>query len=210
MTQATDVLTPEDAKSIVRRAPSEVVHTARLEAYVSAISQKLDELVGPIVRRTVTGEEIDGTGQCHLRVRRWPVHSFTTVLSYQQGVSTTLTAETVSVAGDYRAEKWADDPTLLSGRLLRRSSWSSQYWAYGNTFVVTYQAGRYATTAAVAGSRYWEAAALMLKSLWRAEETTAQLSDDDFFEPVSTVPGFLVPRAVKEMLADQIQYAGVA
>ena len=53
--------------------------------------------------------------------------SVSTVKVWSGGVSTTLTAETLSAAGDYLAEQDPDDPTRLSGVLLRRSSWSSMY-----------------------------------------------------------------------------------
>lgn len=203
---ATDLLTIEDAKLVVRRNPSHVQHTARLQAYVSAVSQKIDELVGPVVKRTVTAERHDDVCGEWLVLRRRPVTSITTVTSYQRGTSTVLTAESLVAAGGYLAEASLEDPSLLSGRLRRRANWYDAAWStYGSTVAVTYEAGRYATTAAVAGTRYWEAAALTLKSVWRAEEATVSI-EDDFYEPATAVPGFLVPRAAIELLADQLQH----
>jgi hypothetical protein len=205
--QSTDLLTIEDALMIVRRSPSNTIHQPRLEQYVSAVSQRLDELVGPIVQRTITGEQIE-VGCGSVRLRRWPVTSITSVTVWSQGVSEVLTAETLAASGGYRAERWADDQALLSGRLSRRSNWSDSPWSHGSTVVVTYVAGRYATTAAVKGTRYWQAAALTLKSVWRAEESTTQVIDE-YELSATAIPGFMVPNTVKELLADQIQYTGV-
>jgi hypothetical protein len=205
VSQATDLLTLEDAISVVRRAASHTQHVGRLEAYVSAISQKIDELVGPVVQRTVTGEQVDGCGGPWVHLRRRPVVSITSVTSYERGTPTVLTAETLVAAGGYVAEKWEDDPTLLSGRLWRRSNWLYDRWTPGSTVVVTYVAGRYATTAAVAGTRFWQAAALTLKSVWRAEESTTQVVDE--YELAATaIPGFLIPNAARDLLADQLQH----
>lgn len=210
MAQLTDILTLTDARSIIRKAPSNTQHVARLEALVSAISQRIDELVGPVVRRDVTGEQLEvcRAGDA-VRLRRRPVASVSTVKVWSSGVATTLTAETLMTAGGYLAEKDPDDPTLLSGRLLPRSNWGGSYWA-GSTMEVTYTAGRFADTAAAAGSRYWHAAATTLKSMWRSEELTVQLDDNDFYEPGAALPGFLIPNAAREFIADQIQYAGIA
>jgi hypothetical protein len=177
-----------------------------LEAYVSAISQKIDELVGPVVRRTVTGEQVNVGCGTWVHLRRRPVYSISSVTSYERGTATVLMAESLVAAGGYLAEVSDDDPTLLSGRLQRRTSFYGDRWStYGSRVVVTYVAGRYATTAAVAGSRYWQAAALTLKSVWRAEEATVTV-EDDFYEPAGSVPGFLIPKAAVELLADQVQH----
>ena len=144
MSAATDLLSLADAQAAVRLSASNTIHAARLEGYVTAVSLAIDELVGPVVRRTVTGEQHPG-GCGHVRLRRTPISSVTTVKVWDAGISTTLTGETLSVAGGYLAEQDGDDPTLLSGTLRRRSSWTSILWEYG-TVEVTYVAGRYATT----------------------------------------------------------------
>ena len=87
---ATDLLSLDDAKSAVGLALA-TLHADRLEAYVSAVSNAIDELVGPVVQRTITGERHEG-GTSEIRLRRSPVSSITTVKVWQRGVSTTLTA----------------------------------------------------------------------------------------------------------------------
>ena len=174
---------------------------------MSAVSAVLDELVGPVVQRTVTGERHAG-GVDRVCLRRRPVGSVSSVKVWQSGVSTTLTAETLSTAGGYVAELDPDDPTLLSGVLLRRSSWSTLCWESG-TVEVTYSAGRYADTAAVKGSRFHTAAVLTLKSVWRGEEDTVGVVND-FDQPQTAIPTFMVPRAARELLADQLDMRGFA
>ena len=207
MTTATDLLSIEDALDAVRLSQSNTVHVDRLEGYVTAISNAVDELVGPVVARTVTGERQPG-GCSAVWLRRTPVLSVSTVKVWSGGVSTTLTAETLSAAGDYLAEQDPDDPTRLSGVLLRRSSWSSMLWECG-TVEVTYSAGRYANTAAVAGTRFHTAAVQALKNMWQGDvDSTAVLNEYD--QPVSAFPASALPRGVRDLLADQIQYRGLA
>jgi len=174
---------------------------------VTAVSLAIDELVGPVVRRTVTGEQHPG-GCGHVRLRRTPISSVTTVKVWDAGISTTLTGETLSVAGGYLAEQDGDDPTLLSGTLRRRSSWTSILWEYG-TVEVTYVAGRYATTSAVRGSRFHTAAVLTLKSVWQGEADTVAVVGE-YEQPISAFPRVVIPQAAKDLLSDQIQYRGLA
>ena len=207
MSAATDLLSLADAQAAVRLSASNTIHAARLEGYVTAVSLAIDELVGPVVRRTVTGEQHPG-GCGHVRLRRTPISSVTTVKVWDAGVSTTLTGEALSVEGGYLAEQDGDDPTLLSGVLLRRSSWSSIPWEYG-TVEVTYVAGRYATTSAVRGSRFHTAAVLTLKSVWQGETDTVAVVGE-YEQPISAFPRVVIPQAAKDLLSDQIQYRGLA
>lgn len=206
MSAATDLLSLADAQAAVRLSASNTIHAARLEGYVTAVSLAIDELVGPVVRRTVTGEQHPG-GCGHVRLRRTPISSVTTVKVWDAGISTTLTGETLSVKGGYLAEQDGDDPTLLSGVLLRRSSWSSIPWEYG-TVEVTYVAGRYATTSAVRGSRFHTAAVLTLKSMWQGETDTVAVVNE-YEQPVSAFPRVVIPQAAKDLLWDQVQYRGI-
>ena len=207
MSAATDLLSLADAQAAVRLSASNTIHAARLEGYVTAVSLAIDELVGPVVRRTVTGEQHPG-GCGHVRLRRTPISSVTAVKVWDAGISTTLTGETLSVAGGYLAEQDGDDPTLLSGTLRRRSSWSSIPWEHG-TVEVTYVAGRYATTSAVRGSRFHTAAVLTLKSVWQGEADTVAVVNE-YEQPISAFPRVVIPQAAKDLLADQIQYRGLA
>ena len=204
---ATDLLSLDDAKSAVRVGASHTLHADRLEAYVSAVSNAIDELVGPVVQRTITGERHEG-GTSEIRLRRFPVSSITTVKVWQRGTSTTLTAESLSVAGGYLAEPDEDDPTLLCGELYRRSDWWSIPWECG-TVEVTYVAGRYANTAAVAGTRFHTAAVLALQNLWQGMADSVAVVNE-YEGPTTAFPSVVLPKASRDLLWDQIQYRGLA
>ena len=207
MTSATDLLSLDDALAAVRLSPSHTQHVPRIQGYVSAVSAAVDELVGPVVQRTITGERHEG-GRSEIRLRRTPVASVTTVKVWVRGVSTTLTAETLSAAGNYYAEPSEDDPTLLCGELYRRSLWSSILWECG-TVEVTYVAGRYENTAAVVGTRFHTAAVLALQNLWQGVADSVAVLNE-FEQPVTAFPAVVLPRAVRDLLWDQVQYRGLA
>ncbi len=204
---ATDLLSLEDALAAVRLSASHTVHVARLQGYVSAVSAAVDELVGPVVVRTVTGEQHPGGGET-VRLRRTPVSSVTTVKTWSAGAATTLTAESLAASGGYLAEPHPDDPTLRSGVLRRRSLWSSILWEAG-TVEVTYVAGRYASTAAVAGTRFHTAAVLALQNMWQGVADSVAVINE-FEQPVSAFPAVVLPRAVRDLLWSDIQYRGLA
>ena len=206
MTTATDLLSIEDALDAVRLSQSNTVHVSRLEGYVTAISNAVDELVGPVVARTVTGERHPG-GCSAVWLRRTPVLSVSSVKVWSGGVSTTLTAESLSSAGGYLAELDPDDPTRLSGVLLRRSSWSSILWECG-TVEVTYGAGRYANTAAVVGTRFHTAAVLALKNMWQGMVDSVAVVNE-YEGPSTAFPSVVLPKASRDLLWDQIQYRGL-
>lgn len=204
---ATDLLTLEQAQDAVRVNRSNTVHAGRLTTLVTAVSVAIDELVGPVVKRTITGET-HRSGCSAVWLRYTPVASITTVKVWQQGVGTTLAAETLASSGGYLAEMHPDDPALLSGVLLRRSGWSSILWEQG-TVEVTYVAGRYDNTAAVAGTRWQQAAVLALSNAWQGIVDTVA-SVGEYEQPVSAFPAVVLPRSVRDLLADQIQYRGLA
>jgi hypothetical protein len=186
---------------------------------VTAVRQKLDDVCGPIVQRTIT-EVIDVPRWEHvtdLRISGGPVSSITSVKSYENGVESTLTAETLTVAGDYLAElqhRVRPDGTsqMLSGQLRRRSAFSDWWWTCGTRVQVVYVAGRYATTAAAADSRFEQAAMVTLRSLWRTYQSqVAQQLDGDYAAPFQAFPSFAVPAAALEMVAaDRVHVAGLA
>ena len=138
MADVLDWIDIDDAKRAVGLSASRAGQEEALEGWVTAISRRGDTLYGPVVRREVT-ETVTPVGQIVL-LSSWPVDSVTSVTEYISGTGTVLTAESTTVAGDYLLD--AD-----IGKLTRRSSWTSESW--GGRATVVYQAGRYATTAAV-------------------------------------------------------------
>lgn len=175
-----------------------------LQRVVTGVSRKLDDLCGPIVNRTITDERHRRPQSHRIKLRKSPVSSVTTVVTWVSGTDTTLTAETDSTAGDYRLEAdWQHAPWLV-----RRSSWSDRNWTLSGDVLVTYVAGRAANTAAV-DDLFVEAAHLMVAHLFKTTgpswHTTQDFFDagQDAFMP--SAPRFGVPNAVLEMLAQEIR-----
>jgi hypothetical protein len=201
MASATDVITLESAKESLQIADTDLSSDDRLAAYITGVSERLDSLCGPIVRRTVT-EYLDGTGRPWIRTTKTPIHSVSEIIEYRSGSPTALTAETATGSGDYTLSLWRDG--LYTNRIIRRSGWTHWTWEPGvGNVKVTYSAGRYANTAGVAGTRFELAARIMLRILWMSEET-GTLVQNEFEVPMVSFPRFGVPNAVKEILAGQM------
>lgn len=203
-----DVLSLVDATTALGYRSGDPSKMGRLESLVTAVSTRLDELVGPIVRRTVT-EHHDG-GCSEILLRRRPVASITSVTEYAAGVATVLTAETVSAAGTYVAPGDPDNDGLLSGTVVRRSGFADAWFPAGRgNVVVVHVAGRYASTADVAGTRYHEAALLMLRTAWQSDLNSTTVVGE-YEVPQMAFPSVAVPQAVRDLLADQLQFSGIA
>lgn len=168
----------------------------------TAVSRRLDELCGAVVQRSVTAE-IHRGGVHAIWLKQGPASAISSMTEYGVASSTTLSALTLgstAPANGFYAERHRNDPTILSGRVVRRTN------GYDDNFdaevSVTYTAGRYATTADV-DQRFKTAATLMLKNLWRsATPSVGQV--DGFDVPYLNFPTFAVPRAVEQLLGDEI------
>lgn len=189
-----DVITLAEAKVALSMGATTNYDTA-LTALITAISDRLDEAVGPIVQRTITAETYDGTDWYRMRrvpmiqLRSWPVVSVTTVVED----STTLTTDQYHIDSE-------------KGQLYRTVGDGVDYiWAHGRDNVsVTYSAGRYAATASVT-ERYKQGAYLMLAHLWRSRQwsTSGITSGGDFNVPAVAFPAFSIPNAVVEWFGTQ-------
>ncbi len=194
-----DVLTTTEAKDELGISGSG--YDTKLEQLVTGISRRLDDLCGPIVRRTITDEVANG-GETAILLRFRPVVSVTTITEYCGTTATTLTAETTAANGfdsylvDYRA-----------GIIYRRTSGYDYRYPRGRFNVaVTYIAGRAANTAAV-DPRFKEAARICLKHLWRAENTTGSQTFggiNGLETYIPDVPTFAIPRAALEVLGVEL------
>ena len=193
MADTLDVIGFEDLTDVTWMPDSK---NTLLDGWITAASRALDVIVGPIVTRNVS-VTLDG-GRRFVELPQWPAASFTSVVEYDLGTPTTLAAESgASISG----ERY-----LLgnAGLLYRRSGGCDKRWAAGRSNVaVAYTAGRYATTDDV-DERYRAAALMMLRNFVSRELSGGT---DTFGAPEITFPGvtFAVPRAVVELLADQVR-----
>jgi hypothetical protein len=198
-----DVLTLVEAKASLKKHTSALDETT-LASWVTAASRRLDTLVGPIVRRSVS-EELSGEAETTLYLRYFPNTAISSVIEYSGAIGSELVEETRGALVDgYLAEPYSFDPTFLGNELHRRIGGVDASWASGRrNVVVTYIAGRYADTASV-DPLFKRSCGLMLINAWRSlENTTVEQGDYDI--PISSFPTFAVPRAVRELLKDQLQ-----
>lgn len=197
----TDIVTLNETVEYLRA--NGAVDSPMLAMFITSASATIDDIAGPVVQRTVTGELHDG-GQDLIFLRYRPVVSVTTCKEYDRsGTSTTLTAETVSSkpTSGYLLEG-------LTGIVRRRASGSPTWFAAGERNVeVTYVAGRAASTSAV-DARFKLACLVTLAHVWRVELGTG----NTFGAPEGFSPsGFAVPNRALEILGHDVQIrAGVA
>lgn len=203
MADTLDVLTLAEAKEELGIGPADTSKDSTLERKITAVSRRLDQACGPIVRRTVTGEVLAG-GSADAWVSLGPVYSWTSVTEYSGTVAQVLDPEDYDTQPTYGyiAERGGTPTSTYSGRLSRRSAGGSLLFPVGPEAVrVTYVAGRFADTAGV-DPLFKEAAAVMLKNAWRTQE--AAVADmGEFDVPAQNFPRFGIPNYVRDMLAEE-------
>lgn len=190
-----DLLSAAEARAAVAIDTSDTSQDANLAIYNTAVSERLDELCGPVVQRTVTSELHNG-GSYFIQLYNRPVASVTTATEYVGTTGTTLTAES-------NASKPSSAYMLetRTGILRRRTDGGDTRFATGRqNIAITYVAGRYATTSAV-GERFKLAAQIMLSHIWRVERGGG---NQTFGEFVPSGSSFAVPNRVLELLADEL------
>lgn len=198
-----DLLTLAEAKQELGIGPSDSSKDTLLARKITAVSQRLDQACGPIVKRTVTGEVVAG-GAADAWVALGPVYAWTSVTEYSGTVAQVLDPEDYDTqpAYGYVAERGGTPTSIYTGRLTRRSTGGTLLFPVGPEAVrVTYDAGRYADTATVA-PLFKEAAAVMLQNAWRTQEAAVQAMGE-FDVPAQNFPRFGIPNYVRDMLADE-------
>lgn len=203
MADTLDVLTVAEARKAVGISATDTSHDTELAAKVTAVSRRLDQVCGPIVKRTIT-DEVHPGGTRTIWVRHPPVAAWTTVTEYDAAVAQVLTAEDFDTqpAQAYLAERWPTGTANYNGRLHRRAAGAAATFPTGPEAVkVTYVAGRYTDTASV-DALFKEAASVMVKNAWRPFEASVQ-SYGEFDVPAQNFPRFAIPNYVRDMLDDE-------
>ena len=176
-----------------------------VEAYITAVSLKIDELCGPVVVRNVVETHV-------LPVDYWvstiwpykaPIDKINKVDEYSMGgVHTPLTAETTTSKGN---AAFLFDPVRYL--IVRRCDGFPIYFPYSGMVVVDYDAGRFADTASV-DERFKGAARLILHNLWLFARGTGNLT---FGAPDNPgLPGYLIPNAAMALLGLDVRIPGIA
>lgn len=167
-----DVLTAEEAEQAVNLPNNSPRQAAALEQAVTAVSRLLDDLCGPVVRRTITDELHYASGTDRIEPKYTPISSVTTATEYVSGTGTVLTAESVTASGTY---------LILDNAIHRRTGFNGVN--FSGAVKLTYVAGRYATTATV-DAKFKRAAAEILQGNWSKYAAAWARGGDPFADPV--------------------------
>ncbi len=203
---SSDWLTQDEGDTILRIGSTDTSADTLLVAMITAISQRLDLAVGPVVARTVTDELHDG-GQATITTRLRPIYSTpaVTLTSFDGGSTLTYTAEGFADLSDQYG--YLLDPSaetgLFSGRVRARSYGADARFPSGRANVkVSYSAGRVANTAAVP-ERFKQAARATLENWWQmVREGVGQDDSGEYIQALSVFPGFGIPNSAKHFLSD--------
>lgn len=196
-----DIVTLEEAQRLLQLDGR--VDGATLAMYITAASRRIDAICGPVVTNAIAGERHDG-GTTAIWLKRSPLRLNPSVAEYDStGTATYLAVETPGV---FSGDRFVCD--LTTGKVTRRRDRTTVPFEGGlRNIEVAYSAGRYATTADVDG-RFKEACMMLVQQLWRREQSSGSVT---FGMPDSTwVPSYAVPKAVLELLADEVLPPGVA
>lgn len=197
---ATDVISLDEALEAINMTGSGADHGIELQLFVSAVSERLDALCGPIVIREITDELYDVTGPL-IFLKSWPVVEVTEVTEYASGTGTLLTEEAVGTSGDFLHR---------NGILSRRSGFSNTLWS-GSQVVVTYAAGRYETTDDVS-AKFRLAACEIIAREWPQYAASWSRGGDPFGGGLEGGPSYFksVDPVVNQWLADELLPPAIA
>ena len=191
-----DILTLAEAKQACGIGTADTDRDDMLASWITAVSTKLDRAVGNVIYGTVVAEPHDGGAGC-VFLDCTPVASISQVVEYDGTVAGTLTAQSNS---SQTTGQYTFDP--VSGRVDRRDSNTAGRFPDGTgNVVVSYVAGRFAA-GTITDDRYPAAARLMIENAWRQYAPTIA-AIGEFDAPAQAWPRFIVPNAVKELLADE-------
>lgn len=197
-----DWLTLAEAKAALNIRAENVSQDTEVQSYITAVSERLDDLVGPAVKRDVSGELHDGSVGI-IWPNLTPVAEMTSVSEYSSGIEQVLTEDTLTTFGQYG---YQFIPAGHNTQVRRTSSGSDSSFATGRRNVVlAYVAGRFESTETVS-PKFKQAAAKMLAVMWTGDQGAGTVT---FGAPLDQEPtmiiGFAVPNAVQDLLANEIR-----
>ncbi|RKN38455.1 head-tail connector protein [Micromonospora endolithica] len=179
----TDIVALAEAKKQLNIAADDTSQDDELQLYIEAVTEVVEQVVGPVAPRTVTEVHDGRTGP--LVLRRPPVLSVTSVTE----------------AGIVLTDGWS-----TAGGLLYRLGGR---WAGGQGGVtVIYQAGRASTAAAIKLAAK-ELVMVNYRPQLGGDYSPFDTDSPDEGVPGEVRLGFFVPNRVRDLLAPHDQYAGI-
>ena len=195
----TDILSIDEARQAIM-APDQR-NDEWLALMVSAVSQRIDKITGPVVNRSVTEYHDGGTTEILPRSR--PIYSIASLVEYRWTTPITLSVETLGTA--------PSDAYILrpDGAVMRRQGgWTWQFWPGRGNIVLTYTAGRAATTAAVPET-FKQAAMITVAHIWRNENGSGNTTFGAD-GPATFIASYSIPNRAMELLAGETRSWGIA
>lgn len=191
----TDIVTVDDAAGYLGTADTHDVALARL---VTAVSERIDQMCGPVINRAVT--ERHNGGHPSLVLADYPIVAVTSITEWAGTTETVLAAETDLVKP---ASGYLHDPD--TGIVYRRSGGADACFPIGRRNIeVVYTAGR----GAIAPAKFAEAALLTIAHYWRRERSSSSSIDSLVEDSFGAV--YFLPRAALEMLGEDLREPVVA
>ncbi len=200
---STDLLTLAEAKDALGRELTDTNSEELLKQYITGVSERLDQVCGPIVQRTIADELHDGSTST-IWLKETPVASITTLTEYDGTTATVLTRQT---PGTQPSNGYVLYDT--QGKIVRTTL--GNVWKFPRGFQcikVTYVAGRYTTTNTVT-DLFKQAAATFLSHVWQMEQG---MGSDLFptYEGGQRVVTWSLPKRVLDMLGDETKTDAIA
>lgn len=188
-------------------------HDVELAQFITAVSRRVDELCGYVVKRTVTAELHDG-GRTFIRPRHTPILDGTTSTAVSEYIGTTET----ELSEESNATKPASGflvvvESVHNVKVYRRAGNTDASFPSGRRNIsITYESGRAAATASV-DAKFKRAAGNLLQRLWNRDAAVWSRGGDPF-DPgtVQHSPLFLAmsAKAIRDLLGDEMKAAVVA
>lgn len=197
-----NLLTLAEAKAALNIAVATTTFDTEIGSYIAAVSERLDDLCGPIIKRSISAEPHNSAPV--VWPDRAPVATVGAITEYRSGVATVLSAETVSVSGDYLFENGGTHNSLIRPR----AGWADRPGFTGASIAIDYVAGRFNSTADVS-QKFKQAAAIYLSHMWRKEQGAGTVTFGSVETNELGVPTFGVPNVVKDLLELEIRPPGV-
>lgn len=196
-----DIVTADEVSAFLGK-PADVDLMSPWATAVSLLFDQEDKC-GPVVQRTITGELCTATGN-YVKLAHRPLVSVSSVVEYTLTTPTTLTPETNTskTGNDYQLD-------LDRGYIYRRNNGYDQSWAAGRgNIVVTYIAGRFASTDVVS-EQFKRAALITIAHNWRNQQGTPNVTFPDGSSS-SIAPPWAIPKAAIDILGSEYRLAGVS
>lgn len=189
---STDLITLDEARKALRLPASDNTNDTDLEMYVSAVTEPVEDVIGPGVSQSFT-RNFDG-GRNSI------------VLLGHGGVSVTAVTESgnpLTADSDYVVD-------TVAGILMRGTYLAPRPFFYGRqNIVVTWTAGPFATTASVSPTVKL-AARIILRHLWISDQPGRAGGGGSGEQMASTPSGFAIPARAMELLNNRDRTPGFA